>query len=343
MIATPFAVQSFSVLFESTADMDPGTKHSTADCGTTYPTPEASSYSTNPITGLVVHPPDISKSTDSPHFSLTRLSATPTNADWYQTNLPLPSNPEEAQSRPTWVKEISEILEVTQPFSLAYRYHNPDGHSKSESDAGGSGNEDEEDDDDDLFDADDDDEFEDGDSEEDYSKDAITPELSNPLDDMEKIHTNRLRIWGMTSSPGGGVTAVFVTLYSTIKPERHTFAGLRCRIYFGKSLAPVDSTFFSTRKLSTEARAFEWMYGDAPPVPGIGSSDDASTEITSKRQAVKDVFKPAADDAVCSLCRATLDVQNTMSKCPTGHVFGMFSVRLYISMLPAILTTSYNS
>lgn len=323
MIATPFTVQYFTVIFDSTVDGRTSAKHPTADCGTTYPSQEYNDQTTNPITGLVVYPPDISKPTDSPYFSLARLSATPTNLDWYQTNLPLLSSPGEAPSRPAWVKEISELLDITQPFSLAYRYHNPDGHTKSESGDEGSDNEEEDEEDDDFLD-DDDDEFEDDEFEEDPDKDTLLPDSDDPIESMEKIHTNRLRIWGMASSPGGGVTAVFATLYSTIKPERHTFAGLRCRIYFGKSLSPVDSTLFSTRKLSTEARAFEWMYGDAPPVPGVGNSDDESAEVNSKRQAIKDAFKPAAENAICVLCRAGLDVQNTISKCPNGHVFGTY-------------------
>lgn len=201
---------------------------------------------------------------------------------------------------------------------MAYRYYNPDGATKSESDAGGSENEE----DNSMLDDDEDDEFEDFDSDEENGKATFVDELNDPFEGMEMINPNRLRIWGMAASPGSGVVAVFATLYSTIKPERYTFAGLRCRVMFGKSLAPVDSAFFSTRKLSTEARAFEWMYGDAPPVPGVGLPNGTSAETTSKQQALREAFKHVAEKAKCALCDAKLEVRAGTSRCPKGHVFG---------------------
>ncbi|KAK6079690.1 hypothetical protein SCUP515_03946 [Seiridium cupressi] len=318
IIATPFTVQSFSVGFDSAVDEDTFAKHPTSECGTTYPSQEHAKNVSNPITGLSVHPPDISRSTESPYFSLSRLSATATNSDWYQSNLPLPSNPEEVVARPAWVAEISNILETTQPFSLAYRYHNPEGASKSESDARSSA--DEEEDEEDLSN-DDEDDFDDEDPEREMGNATFVQELADPFEGMGRLHTNRVRIWGMTSSPGGGVTAVFATMYSAIKPERHTFAGLRCRVFFGQNTAPVDSTFFSTRKLSTEARAFERMYGGGPPVPGVGDSHGTPTDVSTKRQNIRDAFRDTAEKAACVLCHAGLEVKNGVSRCPKGHFF----------------------
>ncbi|KAH6659340.1 hypothetical protein BKA67DRAFT_529497 [Truncatella angustata] len=322
VVATPFTVQSFSVVFDNAIDEGTLTKHSTNDCNTTYPSQEHVSHASNPITGLIVHPPDISKATQIPHFSLTRLSATPTNNDWYQTNLSLPSNPEEASPRPTWASEIAELLETKEAYPLAYRYHNPDGATKSESGAEGSNNGDEEEEQDDgLLDDEDEDDFDDFDDDEEPGKPVLFQESNDPYEGMEKIYTNRIRIWGMASSPGSGVTAVFATLYSAIKEERYTFAGLRNRVFFGRSLAPVDNGFYNSRKLSTEARAFEWMYGGGPPVPGVGAAHGTSTEGSSKRQAIKDAFRDLASNAACVLCGAKLHVQHGASKCPNGHTF----------------------
>ncbi|KAI0177440.1 hypothetical protein BJ166DRAFT_545762 [Pestalotiopsis sp. NC0098] len=325
IIATPFTTQSFNVAFDSTVDPSTFSKHSMHDCGSTYPSDEHANHHSNPITGLVVHSPDISKSTDTPYFSLSRLSATSSNGDWYQTNLPLPADPDKGPSKPAWVTEISEMLEVKEPIPMAYRYHNPDGATKSESD-GGDTNDDDEDDSMPLDDGDDESEsgsegpyFEE--EEEEDGKATFVQDFEDPFEGVERVNPNRLRIWGMAASPGSGVVAVFTTLYSTIKPERWTFAGLRCRVMFGKSLAPVDTTFFSTRKLSTEARAFEWMYGGGPPVSGVGSLSGTSAQSTSKQKALREAFKHVAERAKCALCGSNLEVQAGTSRCPNGHVF----------------------
>lgn len=319
VIATPFVVEAFTVTFDSTIAPETSTRHSTASCNTTYPSQEHAQQSSNPIAGLVVHHPDISKTTSSPYFSLARLAATATNTDWYQTNLPLPTNPEEAEVKPAWVTEVSQLLESTQPFSYAYRYHNPDGSLKSESDGEDEDNEeDEEDEDEDE----EDDDYDEDDSDEDVGKATFVEDLSDPLEGMERLHTNRIRIWGMSSSPGVGVTAVFVTLNSAIKPERHTFAGLRCKVLFGKTLQKVDQAFLSTRKLSTEARVFEYLYGDGPPVSGVGAEEELSAENDPKRQKLREAFRHIAASQACVFCGMILETQGKLSRCQKGHVFG---------------------
>jgi hypothetical protein len=318
VIATPFVVDAFTVAFDSTIAAETAAQHSTASCNTTYPSLEHAQQSTNPIAGLVVHHPDISKTTTSPYFSLARLAATSTNTDWYQTNLPLPTNPEDTKAKPAWVTEISQLLETTQPFSQAYRYHNPEGSLKSESDAEDEENEEE---DDGSMDEDEED-YDEYDSDEGVGKATFVEDLSDPLDGMEKLHTNRIRIWGMTSSPGAGVTAVFVTLNSAIKPERHTFAGLRCKVLFGQTLEEVDQAFLSTRKLSTEARVFEWLYGGGPPVPGVGTQDKLPAADDPKRLKLRESFQHIAAKEVCVFCGMGLETQGTLSRCQKGHVFG---------------------
>lgn len=84
IIATPFVVKPFQV--DLCADpTQPTAPHSSGDCSTLYPQPEE--LSTNPITDLIIHHPDPSNRPSEPLYSLIRLSATPTNQDWYQTNL----------------------------------------------------------------------------------------------------------------------------------------------------------------------------------------------------------------------------------------------------------------
>ncbi|KAI1876696.1 uncharacterized protein JN550_000768 [Neoarthrinium moseri] len=321
IIATPFAVESFNVGFDTTAAPETTAKHSTLDCNSTYPPQEMADQNFNPITGLVIHPPDISKTTDSPYFSLTRLSATPTNTDWYQTNLPLPPNPEDTSAKPQLIFQISEILEATQPFSLAYRHHNQGGSAASGSDAEGSEDEENEEEEEDPEDEDDEDFDYDSEEEGEEGNATLVQELNDPLDGMEKVHVNRIRIWGMSSTPGGGVTAIFITVNNAIKPERHTFAGLRCKVLFGRSTNIVDEAFLSTRKLSTEARAFEWMYGGGPRVPGVAQPNEVPAEASSKHQKLRDTLRPVAEKQVCVFCGAALTVLGNVSKCTKGHVF----------------------
>ncbi|KJZ79264.1 hypothetical protein HIM_01415 [Hirsutella minnesotensis 3608] len=86
IIATPLIPKPFQV------DLcgglrEPLAPHSTLQCATTYPPDEE--VSTNPITGLIVHPPvpdDVKPPV--PRYSVVRLSATAANRDWYQTNAP---------------------------------------------------------------------------------------------------------------------------------------------------------------------------------------------------------------------------------------------------------------
>jgi hypothetical protein len=174
------------------------------------------------------------------------------------------------------------------------------------------------------MDDDDDDDYA-NDSDEEFVKAEFLQEITNPHNNMEKIPTTRVRVWGMASSPGGGVTAVFITLNSTIKPERHTFSGLRCRVLFGQNLAPVDEAFLSTRKLTVEGRAFEGMYGGGPRVPGVGIPGERTSNINIERIGVVEAFKQVAAKLVCSLCGGALEVQGGSSRCARGHVFGKFA------------------
>ncbi|KAG5980132.1 hypothetical protein E4U55_004355 [Claviceps digitariae] len=104
IIATPFVVKPFQV--NLCANPSPPTaSHSSDECLTLYPKPEE--LSTNPITGkfhLIIHHPDPSNKPPEPLYSLIRLSATPTNQDWYQTNLP-------SQAKlPQWAERVHRAV-----------------------------------------------------------------------------------------------------------------------------------------------------------------------------------------------------------------------------------------
>ncbi|KAK8127914.1 hypothetical protein PG984_009022 [Apiospora sp. TS-2023a] len=317
IIATPARVQPFQVTFDSSAPPEVTTPHSPEVCGTTYASDEEAEQAMNPITGMVIHPPNLSESSPSPYFSLVRLSATVSNHDWYQINLPITSDPSNPNTRPRWVTEMTQFIEEKQPIALAYRPLNPEGKlPKGDNDEDAAGEE-EEDEDEDEDDEEDDDDGSDWGSIEDFSKTEYLGEIDR-LAGMEKVNMTRIRTWGMTASPGGGTHAVFVTLNSTIKPERHTFGGMRCRVLFGQNVTPPDERVLSMKKLSTEGRMWEWMYGGGPPVPG--ASDPVSVNH-SARNAAREKMKEVALNQSCVFCGDVLQPQGRTSRCGNGHSF----------------------
>lgn len=312
IVATPAKAQSFEVAFDGSVSDPSASSHDISHCGTIYPPEDdETSQISNPITGLIIHPPNLSQSTPVPYFSLVRVSATLTNYNWYQSNLPLPSNPEEQSQRPRWATEISKYVEAKQPISIAYRSINPDSGEIDEGDdlrAEDAGEEDMEKDDDSS-------EYN---SDEDYDKTDFLEQIQR-LNEMEQVNTTRVRIMGMTISPGGGTTAVFITLFSAFKPERLVFSGLRCRVLFGQNLAPIDEAVVSMKNLSTEARMWEWMYGGGRPVPGVVMS---SADENSSRKALRVKFQAIAAAKKCVFCGLSVAVQESTSKCANGHAFG---------------------
>ncbi|KAJ6444405.1 GPI-anchor transamidase [Purpureocillium lavendulum] len=60
--------------------------------------------------GLVVHRPDLTEKPPAPRYSLVRLSATVTNQDWYQTNVP-----ESEMPLPQWAERVGRLIIRTAP------------------------------------------------------------------------------------------------------------------------------------------------------------------------------------------------------------------------------------
>ncbi|PHH73047.1 hypothetical protein CDD82_5673 [Ophiocordyceps australis] len=122
VVATPAVAKPFQVALVG-GSSKPMAPHYTAECGTTYA--PAGDTCTNPITGasrfssfllvppgrqltsppaIVMHPPDAASSKPpSPQYSLIRLSATPSNTNWFQTTRP--SSP-----LPQWASHIDSQL-----------------------------------------------------------------------------------------------------------------------------------------------------------------------------------------------------------------------------------------
>ncbi|KAI1455939.1 hypothetical protein F4805DRAFT_468360 [Annulohypoxylon moriforme] len=301
IIATPMLAKAFQVSFD---DSQSGkiSRHTTYKCGSTYPDLTDDAATENPITGLIIHPPSLSQTTITPSYSLVRLSATHENDAWYQTNLPLPPNPEDGTVGPRWATEINQTVEHQLPRAMAYRAV-VDGGSVGSNDA----------------------------SDEDEEMDTESFEGSNydPDEDLagvdteDQVHINRVRIWGMASSPGGGVTAVFISQHNTVFYGRDTFGGIKCRVLFGRhdgaSGKSEDAlTALAMKKLSTEAKTWEWMYGGGPSVPGVGHSTIQSSE---DRSALKDHFELVVRQQACAFCKSPLKSEGKLCRCDKGHLF----------------------
>lgn len=240
-----------------------------------------------------------------PSYSLVRLSATHENDDWYQTNLPLPPNPEDGTIGPRWATEINQTIEHQLPRAMAYKPIVEHGNAESEDDSA---------------------------DEEEMDVDSVEGSDYDPeenfagLDTEDQVHINRVRIWGITASPGGGVTAVFTSQYSTVWHGRDTYAGVKCRVLFGRYDRGTDrnqgaDTALAMKKLSTEARMWEWMYGGGPSVTGaVGLMAQDSEE----RVALKDHFAMIGRKQICSFCSLPLEPMGKVSRCANKHVFSKY-------------------
>ncbi|KAI5919783.1 hypothetical protein F4810DRAFT_714134 [Camillea tinctor] len=343
IIATPARVQAFQLPFDATSS---NTIHTADECGSTYPLADDALQAENPITGLVIHPPSsLHAPQPVPSYSLVRLSATSQNRGWHQTNLPpspLPPTPNPIDDpSPRWVTEIRQTIERQLPRALAYRrmLSAGDSISSAPSTSSSSDYDDSELDDDDSLMAKDggDEEEEEGGNDE-----NMGPLLGvRTLDTADQVHTTRVRIWGMAGSPGGGTTAVFVSEHSTVKPERDTYAGLNCRVLFGRVPGRGDNSIGISepeteteiekerereKMLSTEARMWEWIYGGGPPVPGISAAgtDHGGEEGDEADQvALRDHFALVRQQQVCAFCETRLEPSEDAksSRCGRGHVF----------------------
>jgi len=331
----PFEV---SITPEIVSDLPP---HSTTECGTTYLDEKLGLMQENPIVGsfilqidlevtliyldLVIHPIDTSGPPPSPepYYSLIRLAATPTNADWYESNLPrLPDDP-----LPQWARDIAQKLEIAIPAGMYMRRSFVDVSDSEDS--------------------------------EDEESDAEVMDLGSDFEDDNnipqgpEIHPNRFRLHGLTISPGGGATAVLASVHNTQHPERGGWHTVKSSVFFGhrrrcqaKELgtAALGPQF---PDLTVEARFFEYLYGGGPPVPGIntavpidGSPSDPTTMwLRGQRIRCQELFRDALERQVCDLCgskMAPFPGKNGLVGCEKGHYFGTCGTSGLAVQMPGI-------
>ncbi|KAI0017229.1 transcription factor IIIC subunit delta N-term-domain-containing protein [Xylariomycetidae sp. FL0641] len=316
IIATPSKAQAFQLPFDAVSGLG---EHSTYECNSTFPSEEDSTQGQNPITGLIIHPPSPAHMTPTPLYTLARLSATHENDGWHQTNLPLTTDlgEENTTAIPRWATEIRQSIEHELPRLLAYQ-QDVFGENKIFGE-----------DDDDEDGGDDEEEYEESEMGDYYEEDDKVNFLGvRGLDTADQVHVNRYRIWAMAVSPGGGTGAVFVTQHGTIRPDRDGYGGLRCRLLFGKFPTAVrhdddgagagagSGTY--VKKLSTEAKMWEWIYGDGPPVPGISAP---TADQDDGRTSLRDRFGNISQNQLCSFCGQPFRLEGNSARCEHGHSF----------------------
>lgn len=186
-------------------------------------------------TDLVIHRPDLKNQTPVPLFTLLRMSATSTNLDWYETNVPaLPGevatsinedsdlvNSPSKTHEPQWVTQVMQKLAVSVPADMHFKRGYGDDDASVVSDES---DEDEDLDDDDFYGNDDDNTIDIANNGKDAM--AVAPEVP-------EIHPHRFRLHGLTVSPGGNVTAMIASLHSTQHPERGGWHTVRSTVFFG--------------------------------------------------------------------------------------------------------------
>lgn len=322
LIVTGFHVKPFQVSISgpqpSAFQAEP---HSTDNCGTTYLDPALDRPSANPIVDLIIHPPDMMRPSDTPTYTLVRLSATPTNHDWFQTNATLPdfssSSTGISEAKPQWAVDLQQKLAVLVPAD-AHMRHTAGEDDEDDSEAGDSGKEPE--DDDGLSDEDDD---------MDIEKAVQAPE----------VHPTRFRMYGLAAAPGGRATAALVSAHSTQTPDRIGWWGLRSVLLFGSVERPrrrgdnredgvMDPGLL---RLTTEGRMLNWMYGAGPDVDGItaAAGDDApdGAQAGGARTVARELFRDGSAAQRCDLCGGDMrissqpDSRQGMSVCTQGHFF----------------------
>ncbi|KAM0506348.1 hypothetical protein ACHAP8_001384 [Fusarium lateritium] len=152
------------------------------------------------------------------------------------------------------------------------------------------------------------------DSDSDDSEDDMIEEDTSQL----QVPEARYRIWGLAHSPGGGTTAVLVSRYSTLHPERRAL----CKLMFSRrdeEREEAAGTSVPTRQLTTEGQVWEWMYGNGPEVLGTTSTSKISPEMHNTP--LREQFKDIAAHQNCVFCYSALRLEEDIAKCENGHLF----------------------
>ncbi|KYK59508.1 putative GPI-anchor transamidase [Drechmeria coniospora] len=296
IIATPFVPRPFQV--DLCADIGPpASRHSIAECSALYaPGDESQSQtSTNPITGLVVHRPEAGEKPPAPQYTLVRLSATATNQDWYQTNLP-----EGATRLPQWAERVRRAVArvVTRASAMEGVYSDESDESDSEGEVA--------DDETGLL------------SRVHVHRFRLWGLAASPGDGCTAVLVTRHNTQHAYRRPRSTI------LFGYHDGGDDEGAALATQEQNGNQRPSLRTT----EELTTEARLWEALYGGRGDVDDVllrrreGWSEDGSWVSSARRSsAVQDAFKDLIGQQRCVFCDAPLNVSRVESTCASGHSF----------------------
>lgn len=389
IISTGWHLHPFEVpLAGSQVPKPPTAKHCVKDCGTLYDEYDCQ----NPIVGmsfylaspfrlgslnlpcfppldLVIHPPDPLNPSDSPLYTVVRMSATPSNTDWFETNVPPPISPNKDSSydgQLQWVRSIAQKLEIMVPVDMYLRRGGYTG--ESDSDGSDDEDEDEDDDDDEILD----DTFGVQDDMIDYTEGQGLTAYDPVASAVPEIHPHRFRMHGLTLSPGGGCSAVLVSNHSTQHPERGGWHTVKSSVLFshrprvpkgyrgdnvpeendggGREDTAIDPRMGGSGQqqkkqqqqakheeipkamLTTEGQLFEYLYGAGPEVPGVHYPLPVNPNSS-----LAQLFAAVLEKQTCELCGAPVNRRKgDLSGCEKGHYFGKCATSGLAVQLPGV-------
>lgn len=236
-----------------------------------------------------------------------RLSATATNQDWYQTNVP-----EGEMPLPQWAERVRRLTLRTGSRVAVMQgdYSDPE--------------------------SDEDEEVADGDD--DYGDDG---------EPLSRVHPHRFRFWGLAASPGDGTTAALVTRHNTLHAHRRARSSVFFGWHDDASgdAAPSEARAgtgavrgVAPEGLTTEGRLWEAVYGGKGDVESILPSSSDGDDGTAAPSAplstapLHDLFRDVAPRQKCVFCDTRLTALGKEARCESGHTFGKFSPHSSLSL-----------
>ncbi|PTB80657.1 hypothetical protein M440DRAFT_1348832 [Trichoderma longibrachiatum ATCC 18648] len=280
IVTTPLSVKSFQVVLNGVLS-EPSHPHSIWECASAYPNPDE--MSTNPITGLIVHDPDPHNKPPIPYYSLVRLSATPTNRDWYQTNLP-------GDNIPQWVEDIGG--QNARLVARAAALYGIDSDFESDDDEGADR----------------------------VMREAPPAPSESGL--QVHPYRFRLWGLAKSPGDGctAVLATKHDTQHPDRRGVCNVHFDWQVSASSDDKAHRVRPMY---KPLTTEGRVWEWMYGLGGDVPGVSPGQKRSSRGQQQASPLRALFKDVAKNLPCVFCEARLSIKDDVATCQNRHAFAV--------------------
>ncbi|KAL8420587.1 hypothetical protein RB594_003396 [Gaeumannomyces avenae] len=162
------------------------------------------------------------------------------------------------------------------------------------------------------------------------AKQARKPGALRQVETSDNVHIWRARLFGVALSPGGGCSAAVWAKTAAAVAERGAWHQARSTVSFdfrpggGGGGGGIEEQEEDPRlaRLSTEARAFECLYGRGPAVPGVTAPADVDEEGGGGSVAeMRGLLQDKVAGAECPYCKGALERTGRYFACPGKHFF----------------------